>query len=93
MKKLGIKTVALDLEVQYARKHENKNVSKHIFLLIDYFEKMAKELDIKVLIYSFISYVIKNRSIPKSKLIHSKFLYVWYLSMQTEKDKNIIYKR
>lgn len=93
MKKHGIKTVALDLEVQYARKHENKNVSKHIFLLVDYFEKMAEKLQIKVLVYSFISYVLKNRTIPKSKLINSKILYVWYLSMQTEKEKNIIYKR
>ncbi len=93
IKKYNIKKVALDLEVQYARRHNNKNVSEHIFLLVDYFEKLAKEQNIQLLIYSFISYVLNNRTIKKSNTIKNKFLYTLYINKHNNKEKNIIYKR
>lgn len=93
MKRFEIKNVAMDLEVQYARKHDNRNVSKHIFLLSDYFEKKAANLGINLLTYSFISYVLKNRTIKKSSLIKNKFLYGLYICTQNDKEKNLIYRR
>ena len=57
MKKLNIKDLALDIEVQYARKYNNKDVSPHIFLLADYFIKSAKKNGMEYTIYSFLSYV------------------------------------
>lgn len=93
IKSFGIKTVALDLEVQYARKHNNKDVSQHIYLLVDYFVKMAKTFDIRLLTYSFLSYVLKNREIKPSLLVKNKLLYGLYININNDKQKNIIYKR
>ncbi len=93
MKKLNVVDIALDIEVRYAREHNNKDVSKHIFLLVDYFEKKAKELKIKLSIYSFLSYVMKNRNITKTKLTNFRFLFNIYLKFNNDKGKNLIYKR
>ncbi len=93
LRKYNIKKIALDLEVQYARNHNNKDVSNHIFLLVDYFEKMAKTYDLQLLIYSFISYVLNNRTIKKSNTIKNKFLYTLYINKHRNKEKNIIYRR
>ncbi len=93
MKKLNVVDIALDIEVRYAREHNNKDVSKHIFLLVDYFEKKTKELKIKLSIYSFLSYVMKNRNINKTKLINFRFLFNMYLKFNNDKGKNLIYKR
>ena len=93
MKSFGIKTIAMDLEVQYARKYNNKDVSNHIFLLADYFEEQAKKYRFNLLTYSFISYVLKNRKIKKSLLIKNNFLYTLYVCIQNDKKKNIIYRR
>lgn len=87
----GIKTVALDIEVRYARKHENKNVSPHIFLLADYFYKVAARNNIEVLTYSFISYVLKNRKIKPSFLINIKLLYSLLINIKRDKTKNYDY--
>lgn len=93
MKQFNINTVALDIEVQYAMKYENKYVSPHIYLLVDYFEKIAAENKIKVLTYSFLSYVLQNRTIKKSKLIGNKIFYSFYLNRNKDKTKNLKYKR
>ena len=93
MKNFGIKTIAMDLEVQYARKYNNKDVSNHIFLLADYFEELAKKYNFNLLTYSFISYVLQNRKIKKSLLIKNNFLYILYVCTQNDKKKNIIYRR
>lgn len=93
MKKLNIKTVALDLEVQYAREYHNKDVSQHIFLIADYFEHQAALNNIRVLTYSFFSYVIKNRKIKKSDSIKNKLIYGFYVRHNTDKSKNLIYRR
>ena len=93
MNNYGVKTVAIDIEVQYARKYNNKNVSPHIFLLVDYFEKRTQETGINLLTYSFISYVLKNREIKKSLLIKNNFLYTLYICTKNDKKKNIIYRR
>ena len=93
VKEFDIKNVALDIEVQYARKYDNKNVSQHIYLLFDYFEKKTKELKINFLIYSFFSYVLKNRHIKPSKLIKYKFLYKLLLNKLNDKSKNLEYIR
>jgi molybdenum cofactor biosynthesis enzyme MoaA len=93
MKKLKIKTVALDLEVQYARKYNNQDVSQHIFLLVDYFQNQAEKYNIKVLIYSFISYVIQKRVINKLKFPQSKLLTAFSVFKNNDKSKNIDYKR
>ena len=93
MKDFGIKTVALDIEVKYAMKYENKNVSNHIYLLVDYFENIAEKFGIKVITYSFLSYVLKNRKIKKSSLVKNKFVYGLYVHKHNDKTKNIMYKR
>ena len=92
MKNFGVNTVALDMEVQYAMKYENKNVSEHLYLLVDYFEKVAKKLDIKVITYSFLSYVLKNRKIKKSSLVKNKFVYGLYINIYNDKSKNLKYR-
>ncbi len=93
MKQFNINTVALDIEVQYAMKYENKYVSPHIYLLVDYFEKIAAKNGIKVITYSFLSYVLKNRTIKKSKLIGNKIFYSFYLNRKNDKTKNLRYYR
>ncbi len=90
---IKVKTIAVDIEVQYARKYNNKDVSPHIYLLYDYFQHLADKFQIKILTYSFLSYVLQNRKIKKSFLINNKFLYVWYLNRHNIKSKNIFYKR
>ncbi|MCD7780352.1 MAG: radical SAM protein [Candidatus Gastranaerophilales bacterium] len=91
--KYNIKKIALDLEVQYARKYENRNVSPHVFLLADYFEYKAEKLNMELLIYSFISYVLKNRKIKKSKTVKNKFIHSLYINVLTDKSKNLVYER
>lgn len=93
MKKLNIKKIALDIEVQYGRKHQNKYVSPHIYLLNDYFELMAKKNNMELLIYSFLFYVQRNRQIKKSIFTGSNFIFNWVLNHYNQKDKNIIYSR
>ena len=92
MRKLNVINVALEIEVQYARKYENKNLSKHIFLLVDYFLKTAASYNIKVIIYSFLSYVLKNKpnNIPNVISEHAtKFFMILYKNV----FKNIKYNR
>jgi hypothetical protein len=89
----GIKTIAIDIEVQYARKLNNKNISNHIYLLVDYFEQLAAKLNIKMLTYSFLSYVLKDRKIKKSPLVKNKFVYGLYVRKHNDKSKNLIYRR
>lgn len=93
MKKFDIRIIALDIEVQYARKYENKEVSPHIYLLYDYFEKHAAKYGIKLLVYSFLSYVIKNRNVKQSLFINNKFFFQLCLNKCNNKEKNIQYKR
>lgn len=93
MKKLNIKTLALDIELKYAQKYNNKDISLHIYLLVDYFEKKAEKLKINVLIYSFLSYVLKNREIKKSKFVHFKPIYKLLINKINDKSKNIKYHR
>ena len=90
---LGVKNTALDIDVVYARKYNNKDVSPHIFLLVDYFNLKASKLNIDVQIYSFLLYVLRNRTIKKSNLIYFKFLYNIYLNKQKDKSKNLEYFR
>lgn len=92
MKELKVENVAVDMEVKYARKHENKNISPHIYLLYDYFESKAKEYNIELLTYSFMVYVLRNRKIGKSKLTSNKFLFDLVLNMYNQKNKNINYR-
>ena len=93
LKKLNIKDIALDIEVQYARKYNNKDVSEHIFLLSDYFLAQAKKFNITCTIYSFISYVLKNRTVKESKLMNFKPLFKLQLKKLENKNKNIKYER
>ena len=93
LKTLKIKTTALDIELKYAQKHENKYISPHIYLLTDYFQNKAKEFKLEVLIYSFLSYVLQNRKIKKSNFIYFKPLYKLLINKLNDKNKNIIYCR
>ena len=91
MKKLKVKTVAVDIEVGYARKYDNKNVSPHIYLLYDYFVAQAEKYDMKLFTYSFITYVLRNRTL-KNINVKNKISFLWKLSKNREKRKNIKYK-
>lgn len=90
MTKLKVKKIAVDLEVQYARKYDNKNVSPHIFLLYDYFADQAEKYNIELLTYSFITYVLRNRTLEKLK-IKNRLFYVWNINKYKDKEKNINY--
>ncbi len=91
MKKLGIKNIALDIDCQYARKYDNKNLSAHIYLIMDYFENKAKKLGFNLLIYSFISYVKRDRTVKHYPFINFKPIYSLFVSALTEKTKNLSY--
>lgn len=91
MKKLGIKNVAIDIEVQYARKHNNKDISSHIFMLYDYFEIMSKKFNMNMHTYSFMLYVLKNRTLGKISKITNKFFFVLNYNKHIQKEKNIDY--
>ncbi len=93
IKKLNITDIALDIEVQYAREYNNKDVSPHIFLLVDYFNKLVKKNNINILIYSFLSYVLQNRNIKPSGFIKYKPLFNWYLNTKINSQKNLKYYR
>ena len=93
MKSLGVKKIAVDIEVQYARKHENKYVSPHIYLLHDYFEYLAKKNDMELLTYSFFIYVLRNRKISKMRFMSNKFFFNLVLKHHNQKEKNIMYCR
>lgn len=93
LKSLGITNSALDIEIQYARKYENKYVSEHIFLLVDYFKQKAFESGINVLIYSFLSYVLNNRRIKEYIGISIKPIYSYLVKKHENKSKNIEYNR
>lgn len=93
MKKLGVKRVALDIEVQYARKYNNNEVSPHLHLLNDYFEMTAKKLGIELLTYSFLLYVQRNRKIKRSPFMANKFFFNAVLNFYNQKEKNIMYRR
>lgn len=91
MKKIGIVNIAVDIEVQYARKYDNKDVSPHIFLLYDYFIKMADKYHIKHKTYSFMTYVLNNRTFSKYSGINNKFFYVLNFNKHIQKEKNLTY--
>ena len=93
MNSLGVKKLAVDIEVQYARKYENKNVSPHIYLLHDYFEYMANKNNMELLTYSFFIYVLRNRKISKTKFMSNKFFFNLVLKHHTQKEKNVMYCR
>ena len=93
IKVFGITNIALDIEIQYARKYENKYVSEHIYLLVDYFLQKSSKIGVNVLIYSFLSYVLKNRQIKKFDRIPIKPLYSFLIKKYEDKSKNIKYKR
>lgn len=93
MKEIGIKKIAFDIEVQYAQKHHNRDVSPHVYLLYDYFQYLAEKFDMQLLTYSFFSYVLANRNIDKFKFLSNKFLFDLVLKFHIQKEKNISYKR
>ncbi len=95
MKNFNINTVALDIEVRYARKYNNKDVSLHIYLLADYFNNKAKKSKINVLTYSFLTYVLRNRQIKKlpDYICGSKFLSKCIIKLHKDKSKNLVYRR
>lgn len=76
VKKLGIKYIAFDVELRYAAKNEQKYVSPHIYMLVDYMINRAEKLGLKYDIYSFLSYVLNEREFFKyKKIIKIKSLY------------------
>ena len=76
IEELGIKYVAFDIEVKYANQNDQKYVSPHIYMLVDYMIDKAEKLCIKYDIYSFLSYVLNERQSFKFKnLVKIKFLY------------------
>lgn len=91
MKKIGIKQVALDIESKYATKYQNRDISPHIYLLVDYFNKKANEKNIKVIIYSYMFYVLENREIEPAKYMAVKPIFSFIINKLNEKHKNLDY--
>jgi len=54
---------------------------------------LAEKNDIKCIIYSFISYVLKNRTIKPFKYMNIKFLFELWVKYNNDKQKNINYLR
>lgn len=92
VKKYNITNVALDIELKYAQKYNN-NVSPHIYMLVDYFIHKSEKMKRKVLIYSFLSYVLKNRNQSKSGFIKIKPIYKFLVARCNDTSKNIYYIR
>ena len=92
MKEIGVKKVAIDIELKYAEKYQHKDVSTHIYMLFDYFEFLANKFNMELNIYSFLGYVLNNRKIKKAKFLANKFLFGLFLNLHNNKKKNLIYK-
>lgn len=65
IKKLKIKSIAMDIEVQYANKHNQKDVSPHIYMLMDYIKYKAEQMKLDFITYSFAIYVLNERKFFK----------------------------
>ncbi|MBQ4123447.1 radical SAM protein [bacterium] len=91
MKKLQITKVVIDMEVKYARKYDNTNISPHIYLLYDYFEAMAQKHNMELSTYSFMLYVLRNRSIEKYSKFNNKLFFMWFFNKHVQKEKNYDY--
>lgn len=91
--KLQISTVAFDIEVQYAKTYDNADVSPHVYLLYDYFKFWAEKFKIKLLTYSFFSYVLQNRKIKPLKINKISFINNFIIKKNEIKRKNLEYKR
>ena len=92
MKELNVKNVAVDIEVQYARKYENNFISPHIYMLYDYFEYNSELLNMELSTYSFMLYVLRNRKLKKTKFPTNKFFFDLVLNIYNKRNKNLKYR-
>ena len=93
MKSLGVETVALDIECNYARKYNNENLSPHIYFLIDYFKYLVGKYNFDLKSYSFLSYVLQKRTVPTVTLFQDFHKFEKFLQGYVQADKNLDYKR
>lgn len=94
IEKFNIKSIAMDIEVQYANKHNQKDVSPHIYMLMDYIKYKAELMNLNFITYSFAIYVLNARKFFKyQNFIKNKFLYnlIALFHRHKNKHKNIEY--
>jgi len=60
VKKLGIKNIVADMELQYLNKNGAKNVSPHILFLFEYMKRKSKEENMGFEVFSFAQHVLKD---------------------------------
>lgn len=72
IKKLDIKSIIVDIEYIYANKNI-KNISPHIYMLMDYIENYANENQITYELYDSAKYAINNRTLEKTNCFDSNF--------------------
>lgn len=76
IKKYNIKSIAMDIEVQYANKHNQKDVSPHIYMLMDYIKYKTVLMKLDFITYSFAIYVLNARKFFKyQNLLKNRFIY------------------
>ena len=93
MQQFKIRNIAVDIEVTYARKNNNKDISNHIYILYDYFILKAAQCKIKLLTYSFITYVLRNRNFKQTPCLFNSFFYSLYLNFHKDRRKFVNYKK
>lgn len=94
MKELNIKHIIADVEIKYAAKNNQKDVSPHIIYLLDYMKKKAEEENFNFEIYSFAQCVLQERLFPEDIQIFSnktKFIETINSIREKNRHKNIDY--
>lgn len=76
VKRYNIKSIAMDIDVQYANFHNQKDVSPHIYILMDYIKSKAELMHLDLITYSFAIYILNARKFFKyQNLLKHKLLY------------------
>ena len=87
IKQLDIKSIIVDIEYTYANRNIN-NISPHVYMLMDYIEKFAKENNIEHALYDSALYAQQQRKYEDIKEINSN--NIEEIKKQNA-DKNIKY--
>lgn len=87
IKDLDVKSVIIDVEYTYANKNI-KNISPHVYMLMDYIENFANNNDISFDLYDSAKYAAQNRNFEKNFNFDLK---LFEKCKEENKDKNIKY--
>ena len=86
IKEIDIKSIIVDVEYSYANTNA-KNISPHVYMLMDYFEDFAKQNGIEFDWYDSAKYVSMNRTYE-----HQKYLDRELFEKYREENKHLNFK-